>query len=80
MKGKGKLIAKVGAVAFLLEDVGDGEYFKVAFINEQGEVVATTDISLVDAVWLTKCIDRCVTVLFDENIRNQWFAEDEDGD
>jgi len=75
MKGKGKLITKAGALCFLLEDTGGGEYFKVALVDERDEVVAATNITLTDAVWITKCLDRCVNTLFDANIRSQWFEE-----
>jgi hypothetical protein len=77
MKGKGKLIGKVGQVCFLLEDVGHGEYFRVALVDANNEVVAATNINLIDALWLAKCIDRTINSLFDENIKQSWSEETE---
>jgi hypothetical protein len=77
MKNKGKLICKASGVCTLLEDVGDGEYFRIAFVNEDDEVLAYKDISIPEALWMVKCIDQTISTLFDANIRSQWFGGSE---
>jgi hypothetical protein len=75
MKGKGKLITKAGALAVFMEDVGEGEYFRIAFVEEDGNIFASTELTIPDVVWVTKCLDNCVETISSRNVQENWYGD-----
>ena len=78
--GKGKVICRVNNLALLMEDYGQGAVFVATIVNEEGDILGTTQIDIAHAVFLERCLGSAISEVLGHYVRENWYGEEDKGE